>query len=147
MDRSLYPDNWEAIAHAVKAASGWYCENCGKPCMLPGEDWLDFILRMDWTVGEAIAQRERQYWLTTAHLNHEPRDCSRENLRAWCAPCHCRYDLSQMGTKVMLKREREGQLNWLDPVDRIGLEHHLGGHGRYPGRIQLHLGDIRRVVR
>jgi hypothetical protein len=46
-----------------------------------------------------------------AHLNHKPEDCRPENLKALCAPCHCQMDLKAMGTKQMLKRERQGQLS------------------------------------
>jgi hypothetical protein len=52
----------------------------------------------------------RRYLLTVAHLDHVPGNCDRENLKALCAPCHCRYDLKQMGRKQLLKRERQGQL-------------------------------------
>jgi hypothetical protein len=49
-----------------------------------------------------------------AHLDHSPKNCDRSNLRALCAPCHCRYDLSQMARKKRLKAERLGQLTLLD---------------------------------
>jgi hypothetical protein len=52
--------------------------------------------------------------LTVAHLDHRPENCDRSNLKALCAPCHCRYDLSQMARKKMLKLERLGQLSLLD---------------------------------
>lgn len=110
MDRRLYPADWDAIARQVKREAGWCCEGCGTPCLLPQEDWLDFIRRMDWTLAEAIAARPGQYKLTVAHLDHIPKNCDRSNLRAWCAPCHCRYDLRQMARKQQLKRERKGQL-------------------------------------
>jgi hypothetical protein len=50
--------------------------------------------------------------LTVAHLDHNPANCDRANLRALCAPCHCRYDLqpSSMAVKKRLKAERQGQL-------------------------------------
>jgi len=106
MDRALYPPNWDAIALAVKQAANWTCEECGRECWKPGE-----------ITSEAI-QADRSRWatftLTVAHLNHRPEDCRPENLRALCAPCHCRYDLSQMWLKRWLKRERQGQLNLLD---------------------------------
>ena len=35
-------------------------------------------------------------------------------LKAFCAPCHCRYDLAQMDRKRMIKREYLGQLNLLE---------------------------------
>lgn len=52
----------------------------------------------------------RRWLLTVAHLNHIPGDCAHANLKAFCNPCHCRYDLQQMSRKQLLKRERHGQL-------------------------------------
>lgn len=103
MQRHLYPPNWNEIATAVKDAANWTCQECGKHCWKPGE----------WDAEDIKA--DRSAWaegvLTVAHLNHQPEDCRPENLRALCAPCHCRYDLSQMPLKRRLKLEREGQLN------------------------------------
>ena len=141
MDRRVYPANWKAIALQLKTEVNWTCENCQRLCRRPGESISEFSKR----IGQPVPHPQ-QYTLTVAHLNHEPRDCSKENLKALCAPCHCRYDLSQMGTKVRLKRERNGQLNVFDPVDRLGLEHRAGGNGGSPERTQLHLGDIGRVM-
>lgn len=102
MDRSLYPENWEAIAFDIKTRANWRCQECGKQCWRPGE-----------LTSEQI-QSDRSAWafftLTVAHLNHIPSDCSPENLKALCAPCHCRYDLKAMPLKQRLKRERVGQL-------------------------------------
>lgn len=116
MDRRLYPDNWEAIASQVKEESGWRCEACGRPCPRPGEKKADFMERIrtrrlsECPVVREFLQKPRRFMLTVAHLNHRPEDCDRSNLRALCAPCHCRYDLSQMALKKRLKRERLGQL-------------------------------------
>jgi len=110
MDRQLYPAEWDDIARQVKREAGWHCENCQRPCLLPNEDWLDFICRLGWTVADARSARPGQYKLTVAHLDHIPQNSTRSNLRAWCAPCHCRYDLQQMPLKKSLKRERNGQL-------------------------------------
>ena len=51
-----------------------------------------------------------------------------------------------MSTKQRLKRERKGQLNLLNPVDRLDLDPEPGGNGSHPQRTQLHLGDIVRIV-
>jgi hypothetical protein len=117
MDRRLYPPDWEAIATGIKDEVDWCCESCGRTCIRPGESRDDFMARIcstgDLTTCPAVAEyREfpRRYLLTVAHLNHVPSDCDRENLKALCAPCHCRYDLKQMGRKRLLKRERHGQL-------------------------------------
>ena len=111
MDKRLYPTNWDAIAQAVKAEAGWCCEQCGQPCREPGEAWIDFLKRMNWSIAQAIAARPGCYVLTVAHLDHVPQNIERKNLKAWCAPCHCRYDLSQIVLKKTLKRERQEQLS------------------------------------
>lgn len=110
MDRSLYPTNWKAITLAIKQEANWCCEACGRPCRQPKEAWIECLKRLNCTVAEAVVAKPGQFVLTTAHLNHQPSDCRRENLRAWCAPCHGRYDLQQMKRKQHLKCERHGQL-------------------------------------
>lgn len=127
MNRKLYPDNWEAIALAIKTEVNWTCENCGRPCRRPGEsdgdlcdrigtdqpDWFDDLYEYEqhelW--GEVPKLKLTRFTLTVAHLDHRPENCDRSNLRAWCAPCHCRYDLQAMPTKKRLKAERAGQLS------------------------------------
>ena len=120
MDRSLYPDDWEAIALRVKTAANWTCQQCGKPCRRPGESEGELVERIEldrshWALElwEAIVlSKLTRFTLTTAHPNHDPENPSAE-LRAWCAPCHGRYDLKAIHTKRMLKRERLGQLTLL----------------------------------
>lgn len=120
MNRSLYPANWEEIALQVKNESNWTCEHCGKRCKHPEETALGFIERIQTNrlsecpvVAEFVSHPKR-WVLTVAHLDHCPENCDRSNLRALCAPCHCRYDLSQMARKKRLKAERDGQLTLLD---------------------------------
>jgi hypothetical protein len=117
MDRKLYPPNWGAIARAIKAEVDWRCEFCGRPCLRPGELPQEFMTRLCTTgnvetcpVVAEYRKAPRRFLLTVAHLNHMPADCERDNLKALCSPCHCRYDLRQMGRKRWLKRERHGQL-------------------------------------
>jgi hypothetical protein len=96
MQRHLYPPAWEEIAKAVKDAAGWTCEECGKLCRRPGEQ-LDTHRRT----------------LTVAHLDHDPGNCDRSNLRALCAPCHLRYDARMHARHATATRakaaERSGQ--------------------------------------
>jgi hypothetical protein len=132
MQRHLYPKNWDAIATEIKEAANWQCVNCGRPCRKPSECIGDFSDRLhkdypesefnselfdevyDEETGEwGFIPRPQKFCLTVAHLNHEPSDCSKNNLRALCAPCHCRYDLQDMALKKRLKKERQGQLNFL----------------------------------
>ncbi|MEL7315571.1 MAG: HNH endonuclease [Cyanobacteria bacterium J06559_3] len=117
MDRSLYPSNWEEIAWNTKNAAEWRCEQCGQPCLKPKEEWLAFLMRLNPSVKEAIAMAEHpnRYVLTTAHLNHDPENPDAE-LRAWCAPCHCRYDLAQMPRKRAMKLEQQGQMSLIGNV-------------------------------
>lgn len=128
MDRSLYPKDWKWIALKVKEDADWCCQECGRPCKTPDEEWWQFADRAlrgkqnkRW-MSEYLEQVETEefglmlkakpgrFVLTVAHLNHIPSDCSPENLKALCAPCHCRYDMQQMATKKRVKRELLGQL-------------------------------------
>lgn len=132
MNRKLYPANWEAIALAIKTEVNWTCEECGRPCRRPVESdgelcdritanhpvWIKQLadVREDVLFGRRVIIRTpklTRFTLTVAHLDHQPENCDRSNLRAWCSVCHCRYDLKAMPTKKRLKAEREGQLNLL----------------------------------
>jgi hypothetical protein len=125
MDKRLYPNDWDTIALAVKDEAGWRCEECGRDCIRPGESPMDFMERIrTGRISECPTVREfrekpKRFLLTVAHLDHRPQNCDgyetglrghRNNLKALCAPCHCRYDLSQMPLKKRLKRQRLGQL-------------------------------------
>lgn len=121
MNRSLYPPNWDEIASKVKRRARWKCQNCDRPCRNPGESVADLEARVkNWGDAYVIADggngkmvwafKRGRFTLTVAHLNHRPEDCRPRNLKAWCAPCHARYDLSQMARKKMFKMEQLGQL-------------------------------------
>lgn len=139
MKRELYPDDWEKIAESVKWAAGWRCVECGQTCRMSGESLGAFkdrlreeaendkeglyLLALDEILAEVDAHPQR-YTLTVAHLNHEPSDCREENLRAWCAPCHLRYDADHHGEArregERLKRIAGGQLTLGDELDPRG---------------------------
>lgn len=124
MDRSLYPKNWDDIARAIKEEANWNCEQCGRPCRCPGETWGDLydrLLSSEWRhdlfaeveteeFGVVPVPKFGRFTLTVAHLNHQPEDCRRKNLKALCSVCHCRYDLAALPIKRRLKAERLGQL-------------------------------------
>ena len=128
MNSKLYPSDWKAIASEIKESANWECVNCGRPCRKPGESIDDFSdrlvknyptnkfngelfdeIRDHETGGWRLIPRPQKFCLTVAHLDHRPENCNRSNLKALCAPCHCRYDISQMATKKRLKKERNGQ--------------------------------------
>jgi hypothetical protein len=136
MERDRYPKNWPLTARKIKEASSWCCEQCGKPCRKPGERVEVFKERLDsrwlaelvsdpissgqlvlFTIGggerEGAQYRPRRFLLTVGHLDQDPGNGDRENLKAFCAPCHLRYDSSFIGFNRRRKKERRGQLNLL----------------------------------
>ncbi len=72
MDRSLYPDNWDELALAIKTEANWCCTECGRPCRQPGEAISDLFDRLpadwqpDWwdVVDEVRVQRPGRFVLT-----------------------------------------------------------------------------------
>jgi hypothetical protein len=111
-NRHLYPDNWDKISLAVRQRSNWQCEVCCKPCRQPGESLEAFASRAGLS-SESILNPQR-WCLTVAHLNHQPSDCSSENLKAMCAPCHLRYDAQHHANSRRVNQrkllEAQGQL-------------------------------------
>lgn len=80
-NKSLYPPNWKSISLAIRARAGNRCE--GAPGIY--DDCRAENARPHPVTGSRVI-------LTVAHLNHDPRDCSDENLRALCQRCHLTYD-------------------------------------------------------
>jgi len=135
MDLSRYPSNWADIALSVKRAAGWCCEDCGRPCRRPGQRWLDFAQEI-WESGwQDDLDSPSRFVLTTAHLDQDPGNNDRNNLRALCSVCHLNYDRQFQVFNHMAKLERNtGQLNLFDlrPPEPAG-------KGRRLDRIQIPL--------
>lgn len=119
-NKALYPANWKEISLARREAAGQKCEWCkapngvviyrfadGSAYMTPNGDSFDAT---DGTKGPSIRGSEMpkgrftKVVLTVAHLNHDPRDCSDENLRALCQKCHNAYD-APMRRKGIVERK------------------------------------------
>lgn len=85
-NKALYPKNWKSeIVPRIRARSGNRCEctgQCGK----------DHKGRCKWKNGDLIDNIRAKIVLTVMHLNHNPEDCSDENLLHGCQGCHNRYD-------------------------------------------------------
>lgn len=79
-DLKDYPADWPAISYAVKVEQRWCC--AGSP-RYPNCRAVHF---------EPHPVTGSRVVLTTAHLDHNPMNCARENLRAWCQRCHLAYD-------------------------------------------------------
>jgi hypothetical protein len=100
MDRSKYPDDWDAVARRIKDAAGWKCEKCGQQCRFPG-DGFDTHKRT----------------LTVAHINHVEADCRDENLVALCPACHLAYDETRKAMqRLAQKRIQRESANLLFPA-------------------------------
>lgn len=93
--KALYPSDWADIALTIKIKAGWKCEECDRPCRKPGETLDEFKYRLaqiNKTLYMECCRKPGAFVLTVAHLNHKPSDVSPGNLKAYCAPCHLRYD-------------------------------------------------------
>lgn len=73
-----YPLEWKEIAHDIKDANDWQCQECDRQCLRPGEKCAD------------PSERAR-HTLTVAHAEPNYRDAE-IFVMALCAPCHLRYD-------------------------------------------------------
>jgi hypothetical protein len=129
MERARYPADWSTIALAIKTAAHWRCEECDRPCRRPGEDVEDFAARLltdepyPWhdELYEYVADEEsgewayvplhpQRYTLTTAHLDQQPSNNDRSNLKALCPKCHLAHDRPHRQSNRMAKQERNGQM-------------------------------------
>lgn len=79
-NRARYPKDWKAISDRIRTEAEWRCE--GSPA------YPDCRAAH----GEPHPVTGSRVVLTVAHLDHQPENCERENLRAWCQRCHNTYD-------------------------------------------------------
>jgi len=96
MDRALYPARWDEISLAVREDAGWRCE--GSPA------YPDCRARH----GQPHPVTGSRVVLTVAHLDHNPANCERSNLRAWCQRCHLTYDAPLHAQHAAETRTRQG---------------------------------------
>lgn len=108
-ERARYPKNWKSVVvPRIRARSGNRCEctgqcgrqHIGKPigtgrCGVLNGDVIDTTLDMaDW----------REVVLTVMHLDHQPENCSDENLLHGCQACHNRYDAPVRAANLKARR-------------------------------------------
>ena len=118
--KALYPPNWHEISLSIRERAGQRCEECGVlnyeiGAREDGKWWKaepkGSGLHDNPRAGEEFPCRngDEVRWLrtirivlTVAHLDHDPRNCDPENLRAWCQRCHNAYDASmrRAGTRA-----------------------------------------------
>lgn len=123
--RLRYPKNWKSIAREVKDNANWTCEECGRPCRKPGVAWCLFVNwlldqgELGWyeeTVdrrGDRLIEKPQRFTLTVSHLDHNPANCDRANLRALCSGCHLRYDAKLHATNAAATRRGKRQAGQL----------------------------------
>lgn len=88
-ERARYPKDWKAISQRIKLRSGGQCEcsgECGLHRTHPGPR------RCEERHGEIARWAKGRVVFTVAHLDHQPENCTDENLKAMCQRCHLRYD-------------------------------------------------------
>lgn len=86
MRKEDYPDDWDAIAGAIKDAASWICRHCGLQCQRPSEPFDTHrrtmsvhhigVPKPDGSPGDP----------------HDKMDVRPENLIALCSRCHLRAD-------------------------------------------------------
>ena len=129
-NKSRYPTDWPTISRRVRDEAGNVCEQCGvlnhamiyrgkhgeapawryandtvfecSRCATTGAEmrgtcWDDFDKR-----GGTV-----KVVLTVAHLDHQPENCTSENLRAWCQRCHNAYDAPMRRTGIKLRAKAQ----------------------------------------
>lgn len=109
-DKTLYPRNWPLIRLEILERAQHQCE-------------CDGICGIAHATGRCPERDRRRaiYFngrvvLTTAHLNRNPKDNRRSNLRSMCQRCHLRYDRPQHVFNAVITRDaRRGQLRFEMP--------------------------------
>lgn len=114
-NKGRYPADWPRISAAVRLEAGNLCEWCGVAngrmirrgvapdgaALYRYADQSAYEDGYNADTGEEVPDTGEDTcdWrdlvkviLTVAHLDHQPENCARENLRALCQRCHNRYD-------------------------------------------------------
>ena len=105
-NRSRYPKNWDAVSHEVRfVRAGGRCE-CNGECGMPGH--IAAGGRCQNRHGSpSVYGSGKTVVLTTAHLDHTPENCERENLKAMCQGCHLWYYRDHHSETARNTREAE----------------------------------------
>lgn len=92
---ALYPSNWTEIAQAVKIDADWRC--VGSPA------YPDCRAEH----GHEHPVTGSRVVITVGHRDHDPANCARENLAAWCQRCHLTYDAELHALSAMTTKQRK----------------------------------------
>jgi hypothetical protein len=108
-NRARYPKNWKSeIVPRIRARSGNRCEctgQCGVTHLGPSGGAM-IGSRCSWYHGQ-VKDTGAMIVLTVMHLNHQPEDCSDENLLHACQGCHNRYDAPMRAAGIKARRHAQ----------------------------------------
>lgn len=90
-NKARYPKDWKVISLEVREAAGWRCE--GSPAF---PDCRAENHKPHPQTGSKVV-------LTVAHLDHQPENCDRANLKAWCQRCHNTYDMPMRRAGIAMR--------------------------------------------
>lgn len=135
-NKDRYPDNWKEISARVRDEANNRCEWCNvengamilrgsdNQCgvSLPAYRYAGAPVFDDthhaqtgepipgacWDTFDANARGPVRVVLTVAHLDHQPENCARDNLRALCQACHNAYD-APMRARGIAERKRKSR--------------------------------------
>lgn len=135
MDKSRYPDDWEAISRRIRfERAGGKCEWCGAP---DGQHIRRYKANLGmWELSSADASEDQEWLkpvkviLTVHHAGvpkpdgspgdpHDKMDVREENLAALCQRCHLRADIrihvsNARETRARKKRENAAKVGQLE---------------------------------
>lgn len=114
--KPLYPPDWDEISAAIKAEQGHKCAECGVPDRIhiyrfsnEATSWksVDDLKSHEFPKGAPVF-----IVLTTAHLDQNPANNNRNNLKALCQMCHNRLDAPYRAHRRRIRHDKEvGQSN------------------------------------
>lgn len=123
MNWKLYPRDWKTVSAKLKAEVGNKCEGCGVPNgvyilrnIQNPERYFVIDENWQWAGLDLEEWREEpvRVVLTTAHLDQNPGNNDRSNLRVLCQRCHLVYDAPFNQVKkrrTRLKKNRQAKLD------------------------------------
>lgn len=124
-NKDRYPKNWKCeVVPRIRERSGNRCECTGQCGQQHGPDVGGRCIRRNgeigWWTDDVVpclqpyrplfdgGKKIIKIVLTVMHLNHQPEDCSDENLLHACQGCHNRYD-APMRRKGIQERARQSR--------------------------------------
>ncbi len=143
-NRDRYPPDWPAISARVREEADQMCEWCGVEngrmirrgktssglAVYRYESQTAYEDGYDSATGAEVPDTgedtcdwgaPKRVVLTVAHLDHQPENCDRANLKALCQRCHNAYDAPMRRAGIAARRrERAAIGDLLDGVEHNG---------------------------